>query len=65
MAHILRKPGWELNPNDKRVNAIFKMLDKNDGICPCHNESEDPHCPCTDYIDKDICHCGLYLKIQN
>ena len=63
MAHILRKPGWELNPNDKKVNSILKLIDRNNGICPCHNTSKDPHCPCTDYTENDVCHCGLYLKI--
>lgn len=60
---ILRKPGWVLNPNDKTVNSIFRMLMKNNGECPCHNNSEDKHCPCSDYREKDMCHCGLYLKV--
>lgn len=60
---ILRKPGWVLNPNDKTVNSIFRMLMRNNGECPCHNDSYDKHCPCSDYREKDMCHCGLYLKV--
>jgi ferredoxin-thioredoxin reductase catalytic subunit len=64
MIQILRKNGWVLNPNDKVVNGILKMVERNDGECPCHNESLDRHCPCSDYREKDVCHCGLYLKVE-
>ena len=46
MIQIYRKEGWVLNPNDKVVNGIFKMVERNNGECPCHNNSEDKHCPC-------------------
>ena len=62
MIQILRKPNWQLNPNDKVVNAILKRCEINNGECPCVNNSEDKHCPCSDYREKDICHCGLYIK---
>jgi ferredoxin-thioredoxin reductase catalytic subunit len=64
MIQILRKNGWVLNPNDKVVNGILKMVERNDGECPCHNERLDRHCPCSDYREKDVCHCGLYLKVE-
>ena len=64
MIQIFRKQGWILNPNDKVVNGILKMIERNDGECPCQNDSEDKHCPCTDYKVKDTCHCGLYLKVE-
>lgn len=38
MITILRKEGWVLNPNDKVVNGILKMVERNNGECPCHNE---------------------------
>ena len=63
MIQICRKEGWALNPNDKTVNGILRMVEKNDGECPCFNESEDKHCPCSDYREKDMCHCGLYVKV--
>lgn len=63
MIEIYRKEGWMLNPNDKIVNTILKMCEKNDGECPCKNEGEDKHCPCSNYREKDICCCKLYVKI--
>ena len=63
MVTILRKEGWVLNPNDKVVNGVLKMIENNNGECPCHNKSEDKHCPCSDYREKNECHCNLYVKI--
>lgn len=62
MIKIYRKEGFDLNPNDKIVNSIFKRVENNNGECPCHNNSIDKKCPCSDYRDNDICHCGLYIK---
>ena len=64
MIPILRKVGWELNPNDKVVNKILSMCEKNNGMCPCDNTGEDTKCPCSDYREKDMCHCALYVKIE-
>lgn len=58
------KRSWKINPNKKIVNAILKRLSNCDGECPCHNESYDKKCPCSDYREKDVCHCGLYVKIE-
>ena len=65
MVHINRTEGWILNPNDKVVNGILKMVENNNGECPCQNNSIDKHCPCSDYREKNLCHCGLYLKVEN
>ena len=65
MIQILRKQGWTLNPNDKVVNGVLKMVEKNNGECPCHNTGEDKHCPCSDYRLNDVCHCSLYVKLDN
>ena len=62
MVKIYRKEGFDLNPNDKIVNSIFKRVENNNGECPCHNNSIDKKCQCSDYRDNDICHCGLYIK---
>lgn len=62
MVNIYRKEGWDLNPNDKVVNAILKRTEANDGFCPCHNECEDTKCPCSGYRLEDKCCCGLYVK---
>ena len=62
MVKLYRKEGFDLNPNDKIVNSIFKRVENNNGECPCHNNSIEKKCPCSDYRDNDICHCGLYIK---
>jgi len=65
MIQILRKEGWDLNPDDKVVNAILRRCELNNGECPCHNPGEtreDRMCPCLEYREKDICHCTLYVK---
>lgn len=62
MIEILRKPGWKLNPSDKIVNAILSRAEKNNGECPCCNDSKDKHCPCSNYREFDHCCCGLYIK---
>lgn len=49
---------------DKVVNSILFMCEKNGGKCPCHNTGEDTNCPCSDYREKDLYHCGLYLKLK-
>lgn len=56
------KPGWHLNPNEKVVNGILKGINRNDGECPCNNDSEDKKCACSNYCLKDKCCCGLYVK---
>ena len=64
---ILRKEGYEINPDDKIVNNIFRMLAVNKGHCPCHHPQRDGHdqCPCHDWIANSKCYCGLYVKKNN
>ena len=62
MVKIMRKPGWDLNPNDKVVNSILAKCEANNG--ECHNEGHDKHCPCSDYRENDECHCTLYVPAQ-
>lgn len=63
MIQILRKEGWALNPKDTIVNNIMKAIIKNNGECPCNNNSKDKHCPCSNYRENDTCCCGLYVRI--
>lgn len=56
------KEGWILNPNDKVISGIIKGINRNDGNCPCANDSEDKHCPCSNYRLHDKCCCHLYIK---
>lgn len=57
------KEGWQLNPNEKVVNAIIKGINRCDGECPCVNDGEDKMCPCSNYRLKDYCCCKLYIKL--
>lgn len=57
--------GFRLNPNQKIVNSVMKLIEKNNGFCICDNKSEDPKCPCTDYRINKLCHCKLYIKDEN
>lgn len=61
---ILRKPGWRINPDDKKVTEILRKLHENDGLCPTlvHNRIGHIQCPCSEYIQKNICHCNLYVR---
>lgn len=62
------KEGWQLNTNEKVVQAITKRINICDGECPCANPGEtlkDRLCPCKDYRENDTCHCGLYTKIKD
>lgn len=65
MVKILRKKGFILNPNDKQVNGLLHIMERNGGICPCQNDSGDKHCPCSNYREHDKCCCGLYVKEEN
>lgn len=60
---ILRKVGWDLNPDDKIVNSIIRALDRNGGHCPCHSGNEREHniCPCSAYVQHNKCYCTLYV----
>lgn len=58
------KDGWILNPNEKVVNGIIKGINRNNGDCPCNNDSEELHCPCSGYRLHDHCCCKLYIKVE-
>ena len=53
----IKKKGWILNPKDKVVNSLLKAIERNDGNCPCSNDSEDTKCPCSNYRLYDKCCC--------
>lgn len=54
------KPGFILN--ERIAPAIIKAINRNNGHCPCHNDSVDTTCPCSNYREKDYCCCRLYVK---
>ena len=67
MIKIYRKQGWKLNDNDKIINSILSRCELNNGECPCSNPGvthEDILCPCKEYRENNICHCNLYVKIN-
>jgi len=57
------KDGWQLNPNEKVVNAIIKGINRCNGECPCANDAIDKMCPCSNYRLNDKCCCQLYIKL--
>lgn len=61
------KPGWGLNPDNKIVEGIIKLLERNEGLCPCihSKDDEDTRCPCESYRLRDKCCCNLYVKLNN
>ena len=61
------KPGWKLNPDPKIVKGITRLIEKNDGLCPCaHPENDgDLHCPCESYRLRDKCCCNLYVYVND
>lgn len=64
---IVRKAGWELNPDDAKVNEILERLEKNGGHCPTYIENRIGHdqCPCSSWLTNSKCYCNLYVKIEN
>lgn len=58
------KPGFELNPNKKVVDAILKGIERCDGECPCANDSEDKRCPCSNLRIHNKCCCNLYVPCE-
>lgn len=55
------KEGFILNPNPKVVAGVIKGINRNEGECPCHNESRDKRCPCSNYREEGHCCCSLYI----
>lgn len=59
MNQIVIKDGWQLNKNYEK---ILRMVERNEGCCPC--QYDHPKCPCSKYIDSDVCCCKLYIKVE-
>lgn len=65
--NIVRKEGYELNPNDAKLNEIFRLLNVNYGHCPTNKADRRGHdqCPCHEWLAYSNCFCGLYVKKEN
>ena len=53
------------NLKGKKLNDFLRLLNKNDGYCPCSTvKNEDTKCVCKEFRDmgEGICHCGLFIK---
>ena len=48
MIQFFRKNGWQLNPDDKKLNNIIKAILRNEGNCPCQRNGSFK-CPCEEY----------------
>lgn len=62
---IVRIKGFDLNPDDNKVNNIIHALAKNGGRCPNEkNFIREGHvyCPCNNYLTNKECVCNLYVK---
>lgn len=59
---------YEINPDKDYAAEVMQRLKENDNYCPCRIEkNEDTKCMCKEFREqKDgICHCGLYIKIND
>ena len=61
---IVRKEGFIINPDDEKVNEIFRKLDRNGGHCPSKIPNREGHdqCPCSAYLQLGKCYCKLYVR---
>lgn len=56
-----------VNPDLNIVNDIRNKLKENEGYCPCRlNKTPDTKCMCKQFREQvsGMCHCGLYIKIN-
>lgn len=63
---FIRKEGFDFNPNDEEFTNIINKLILNQGHCPTEIKNRNGHdqCPCSDYLQNNICHCKLYININ-
>lgn len=56
-----------LNPDTDYAKEVKKKLKANGGYCPCRLEkTPDTKCMCKEFREQDsgMCHCGLYIKVE-
>lgn len=57
----------KINSDVNIVTTIRKMIEENDGYCPCRLEkTPDTKCMCKEFKEQKegSCHCGLYYKTK-
>lgn len=51
------------------IKKVREALKKNDYYCPCKlNKVPDNKCMCKEFRESKVgtmCHCGLYIKIED
>ena len=58
--------GYKINPDMEYVQKIINGLQRKNGHCPCKvGELEENLCPCNEFISTGVCHCKLFLPIEN
>lgn len=58
--------GYKINPDMEYVQKIINGLQRKNGHCPCKvGELEENLCPCNEFINTGVCHCKLFLPIEN
>ena len=62
----------KVNEDEAYVKKMRKLLEKNDGYCPCRLEhTDDTRCLCKQFRDDVAagktgeCHCGLYIAVDD
>lgn len=56
------------NPDTEYVAEVRQKLKENAGYCPCAIlKSADTKCMCKEFreMNAGMCHCGLYIKMQD
>jgi ferredoxin-thioredoxin reductase catalytic subunit len=56
------------NPDTEYVAEVRQKLKENAGYCPCAIlKSADTKCMCKEFreMNAGMCHCGLYIKVQD
>ena len=63
---FVRKKGFDFNKDDNRITYVINKLIENQGHCPTKITNRNGHdqCPCSDYLQNNICHCNLYVKLN-
>ena len=58
--------GYRLNNDKKYVDKIIDGIENKNGHCPCRIKQDNSTlCPCDEFIEKGICKCKLFIKIDS
>lgn len=55
------------NPDKEYAADVKKRLKANGGYCPCRLiKNADTKCMCKEFREQEsgMCHCGLYIKVN-